>query len=232
MSNFHIIPAAGSATRIGGLPKYLLPIGKLARPLLFFHIKMAQNSNYPVLVAVHPSLLDYVAELCSSWEFNDVKVIAIQSKTMTETCLRVVSDLPDHATVSISMPDTFFTEMNTIDSFTPLSELQASAPALALWKIQTSQIGKLGQVEIDRSTRKVNKLIDKDLYCSFESSWGMISVPLYLMRTFLISDSHPGISLAKLLPHDLDLNYLEISGKYFDCGTIAEYRDALNLSLL
>ena len=29
-----------------------------------------------------------------------------------------------------------------------------------------------------------------------------------------------------------NLNYLEIPGKYFDCGTITEYREALNWSLM
>ena len=230
MSNIHIIPAAGSATRIGGLPKYLLPVGKLALPLLFFHIKMALNCNYPVRVAVHPSLTEYISELCTNWGFIDVKVISIHSKTMTETCLRMTSDLPESATVTISMPDTFFTQMSSIDTFAPLAELQALAPSLALWKIQTSQIGKLGQVEIDISANKITRIVDKDLSCTFESSWGMIALPLSLLRTFSILDPHIAISLEKLL--QAGLNYLEIPGKYFDCGTITEYQEALNLSLL
>ena len=232
MSNFHIIPAAGSATRIGGLPKYLLPVGKFALPLLFFHIKMAINCNYPVLIAVHPSMHEYVSELCSSWGFIDAEVISIHSKTMTETCLLMTSNLSESATVSVSMPDTFFTRMRNIDTFMPLTELHTLAPSLALWKIQTFQMGKLGQVEIDVFATKVVRLIDKDLSCSFENSWGMVALPLSLMRTFSILDPHLGISLAKLVPDSLSLNYLEIPGKYFDCGTIVEYQEALDLSLL
>jgi hypothetical protein len=232
MSNFHLIPAAGSATRIGGIPKYLLPVGKSALPLLFFHIKMAINCNYPVLIAVHPSMHEYFTELCLSWSFIDVKVISINSKTMNETCLLMSSDLPESATVSISMPDTFFTQMRNIETFIPLTELHALAPSLALWKIQTFQIGKLGQVEINVSRSKVDRLIDKDLSCSFKSSWGMIALPIALMRTFSALDPHLGISLGKLVPDSLSLNYLEIPGKYFDCGTIEEYREALDLSLL
>ncbi len=232
MSNFHIIPAAGSATRIGGLPKYLLPMGKQARPLLFFHIKMALNCNFPVLVGVHPSMFEFVAELCSSWKFSDVKIIAIHSQTMTETCIRMAIDLPDTATVSISMPDTFFTEMNNIEIFTILAELQEKVPSLALWKIQTSQIGKLGQVEIDASANKIVRIVDKDLSCTFESSWGMIALPLSILRTFSILDPAIGMSLEKLISVGSSLNYLEIPGKYFDCGTIVEYREALDSSLL
>lgn len=230
MSSFHIIPAAGSATRIGGLPKYLLPIGKHAQPLLFFHIKMAQNCNIPVLIGVHPSLFEFVSELCASWNISGIEIIPIHSKTMTETCIRVAASLPESARVSISMPDTYFTEMDNIDTFTPLVKLQETSPSLALWKIQASQIGKLGQVEIENLTGKVAKIIDKDLNCLFEDSWGMISLPLSLMRAFPISDSHPGISLARRIPEGLDVNHLAISGRYFDCGTISEYREALNLS--
>jgi hypothetical protein len=181
---------------------------------------------------VHPSLFEFVSELCSSWNFKEVKIKAINSNTMTETCIRVAEDLPDTSTISISMPDTFFTEMGNIEKFNRLAELQELVPSLALWRIQTSQIGKLGQVQIDNNTRKITKLIDKDLSCSFERSWGMISLPLSLLRTFALSDSHPGISLSKLITGGLDINYLEISGKYFDCGTITEYREALELSLL
>jgi hypothetical protein len=232
MSNFHIIPAAGSASRIGGLPKYLLPVGKLALPLLFFHIKMAQNCNYPVRIAVHPSLAEYISELCLNWGFIDAKVISIQSKTMTETCLHMTSDLPESATVTISMPDTFYTQMNSIDTLTSLIKLQEIAPSLALWKIQASQIGKLGQVEIDASASKIMRIVDKDLSCTFESSWGMIALPLSILRTFSILDPAIGMSLEKLISVGLNLNYLEIPGKYFDCGTITEYREALNWSLM
>jgi hypothetical protein len=231
VSFFHVLPAAGSATRIGGLPKYLLPLGRSAKPLLFFHLRMAEQNHCPTILVVHPSLLTYVSDLCSSWSFKNLRLEEFVSTSMTETCLYAARELSGEDVVSISMPDTFFSEMTEGTSFNPLQNFQGKAPALALWEIQKSQLGKLGQVLIEKDSGRVLEMVDKDENCTHDKSWGMLSLKVSLLRQFPVTDSHPGISLAKALKAGLSINSIFLPGRYWDCGTPEEYSVALQLSL-
>jgi hypothetical protein len=57
----HIIPAAGSATRMGGIPKFLLQVGSPGKSLLKPHLEMSLAANLSARVIgrffiVNPSL--------------------------------------------------------------------------------------------------------------------------------------------------------------------------------
>jgi len=230
MDYFHVLPAAGSATRMGGLPKYLLPVGDSAKPLLYFHLKMAFNSSTPTILMVHPKMFDYVSELCASWKFPSIQIKAILSDTMTETCQGAINDLRDDNYVSVSMPDTFFSQM-LMDAYNPLESLHKTNPTLAIWNIQKFQIGKLGQVQVNPVSGKVLEMVDKNESCAYKYSWGMMSVKVSLLRSFSVSDSHPGISLSKMLKDGLQIDSILQKDIYWDCGTPQEYAAALQLSL-
>jgi UTP-glucose-1-phosphate uridylyltransferase len=219
----HIIPAAGSATRMGGIPKYLLPVGEKGTPLIKLHIEMALNARLDTVVAVHPSLYPYICELISSWSMSSVKVVAVVSPTMTTTVKEAVNKSKfDHEIVSVSMPDTYFSDFGTLHA-EALSEIRRQSPCLGLWRIQQNQIGKLGQVDLDKNEEFVVEMVDKDASCSFPYSWGMMSFSRHILDLFDPTDSHVGISLKKHLENGLAIRHVTITGKYFDCGTPFEY---------
>ncbi len=227
----HIIPAAGSATRIGGIPKYLLPLGPSGKPLLRYHIEMALFSEIEVCVIVNPKLFDYVSELLSKWDSASVQLISAHTSTMTET-VRIALNSQEHVppVVSVSMPDAFVSQMLDKD-FSALRQARDLENCLILWKIRREQKGKLGQVSFSCDKKTVNSIIDKDPNCNFEYAWGMFAIRSELAMSFPIIDPHPGISISNLIGKGLALNYISQTGEYWDCGTPKEYLTALQMSL-
>lgn len=223
----HIIPAAGSATRMGGIPKYLLPANLSADPIIKFHLQMAHEAKLDCILVTHPSLSEFVGELIRTWNFPNVHVLPIVSKSMTFTVLEATKLFDSEVDVfSISMPDTYFEKSNGFSSEF-LLELRSSAPSLGLWRIQDSQIGKLGQVDIDFKTKRAIGMMDKNPHCDFEFSWGMMALNRQIIQALNEDDAHPGISLERLL--DLEhVSYSIATGSYIDCGTPGEYFSFLN----
>lgn len=227
----HIIPAAGRATRIGGIPKYLLPINSEAKPILKFHIEMALANQLPVCVVVNPKIKDFILELFEKWNFANVHLISAITSTMTET-IQVALDalITSPQIISVSMPDTLSSDMLKL-KYSSLKELRDLENSLALWKIRPEQRGKLGQVNLSSDKLRVEKMIDKDPASELIWSWGMFSLESQYLIGFHPKDAHPGISMSKLLQDGFDLKYVIQEGRYWDCGTTAEYSAVLSENL-
>ena len=227
----HILPAAGSATRMGGIPKFLLPIGSSGKPLIRLHLEMAQKAQLETVVMLNPQLFDYGNELIHSWKLPGVSVFKVLSPTMTKTA-KVALELSGSKdeVISISMPDTFFDALISDDNYL-LPTIRKNAPSLAVWKIREDQRGKLGQVETSKDLVTVLSLVDKNPTCPFDYSWGMMAIPSSQLLNFDELDSHPGISLAKELKNGLKVSCTPTTGDYLDCGTPAEYYLAVSKNL-
>jgi hypothetical protein len=129
------------------------------------------------------------------------------------------------------MPDTLTSEMLNTD-FAPLKMLRDLDNSLALWRIRPEQRGKLGEVDISEEEAIVKKMVDKDPLANLEWSWGMFSLDSYQLLGFDSTDSHPGISLSKLVDKGYVLKYVKQKGEYWDCGTTDEYSSLLEKSLI
>lgn len=227
----HIIPAAGSATRMGGIPKFLLPVGSSGKPLLKSHLEMSHGANLESVVMLHPTLFEFGKELIGSWNFPNVRVFSVESATMTKTVKEAIRLSKTKENIfSISMPDTFFSNPDSFrGSF--LLDLRRKAPSLALWRIREDQAGKLGQVLINRDSGLVLDMIDKDPNCAYEHIWGMMAVNRELILKFNENDPHTGISLKESLKLGVDISWVETPGDYLDCGTPTEYYRAFSNNL-
>ena len=227
----HIIPAAGSATRMGGIPKFLLPVGSSGKPLLRSHLEMSQSANLETVVMLHPTLFEFGKELIGSWNFPNVRLFGVESPSMTKTVIEAIRLSETQETIfSISMPDTFFSNPNSFEgSF--LLDLRRKAPSLAIWQIHENQAGKLGQVLIDRDSGYVADMIDKDPNCGYAHIWGMMALNRELIEKFNENDPHPGISLKESLKSGVNISWVEASGDYLDCGTPKEYYRAFSNNL-
>lgn len=81
----HIIPAAGTASRFGGLPKYLLPSNPEGKSLLSLHIDASLRADIgEIRIVVHPSMFQFVSDLLSS-KPNRIRLQRVETMTMTET---------------------------------------------------------------------------------------------------------------------------------------------------
>ena len=162
----HIIPAAGKASRIGGIPKFLLPIAS-DNFLIKFHSNLLNDINLDIkkVIVVSTEYFETVKRLDL-----DAEIINADTKTMNETTKVAIEKFPDFSNYLITMPDTYYEDKSIIYNLIHTSMENKSPISLALWMIEDYQKGKLGQVKI--SQEQVVDVIDKDLNCEYELAWG------------------------------------------------------------
>ena len=223
-----ILPASGLATRMRGLPKFLLPCDEEYVSLLERHVEELLKVCDTIWIPVRPDLSHLVESLGLASE--RVVIVSMNTSSMTETVRRVV-ELSSSPKFLIVMPDTyFFGEL-------PYSALAKSTSDLhlACWRIREEQFGKLGQVDlVDSKHGGVDKLVvssrDKDPNCRFIHSWGAMSFKRNVFKLALDSMPHTGYLIEPALQNGLNVSADVMDGLYFDCGTPSEYLSMLKHS--
>ena len=218
-----ILPASGSATRMRGLPKFLLPCDDQYLSLLERHIEKLLDFCDSIWVPVRPDLVPLVESLRIPSE--RVVLLTMSTQSMTETVRRVV-ELSSGTRFIMVMPDTYFY------GELPYEYLARSrAPmSLACWEIRSEQFGKLGQVLLKPplSGDFLDELIvtrseDKNPECRFEHSWGAMAFNREVMEFAKDEMPHTGYILPELLANSVEVTAKVMNGEYFDCGTPSEY---------
>lgn len=215
MRNLTILPAAGQASRMRGMPKFLLPYDSSYETLIERHIRLSLDWAEIVVV---PTRAEFAPMLVALGMPNDRVVISvIESETMSETVKSVASWFSFDRYVVV-MPDTFF------GGETPYQYLaNSSAPLdLAAWKIRKNQAGKLGQVELDKDGNVIAHQ-DKTEGCLFRHSWGAMSFDRKLKDLIQVNQPHVGYIIDPALDMGLTVRARVFRGEYFDCGTPKEY---------
>lgn len=219
----HIIPAAGKASRIGGIPKFLLPIAS-DNFLIKFHSNLLNDINLDIkkVIVVSTEYFETVKRLDL-----DAEIIKADTKTMNETTKVAIDKFPDFSNYLITMPDTYYEDKSIIDNLIHTSMENKSPISLALWMIEDYQKGKLGQVKI--SQEQVVDVIDKDLNCEYELAWGAISWKKEVNSLIDEKDSHIGYILNPALKQNIKIDFVKANNTYFDCGTFNEYSKLLKV---
>ena len=222
-----ILPASGSATRMRGLPKFLLPCDEDYLSLLERHIENLLVYCETVWVPVRPDLVPLVESLKIPEE--RVVILTMTTQSMTETVRRVV-ELSSGARFVLAMPDTYFygqlPYQHLVESTDPMF--------LACWNIRPEQYGKLGQVEISLAMGKepesgmfpegfVTKAEDKNPDCRFPYSWGAMAFDRAMIDFAADEMPHTGYLLPKIIEKGIPVGAKVMEGEYFDCGTPSEY---------
>ena len=212
--NTVLIPASGSAVRMRGLPKFLLPSGVIDLSILELHISQVSNYADEILIGLNPIFFEIVAS--AKLKLHGARIIPLQTKSMTETVLRLVSS-SSGTRFTVIMPDTVF-EMAESYNFANLkSDLD-----LSLWRIRSDQYGKLGQVSIS-SDGRVLDCIDKNPDCKYEFSWGAMTFNRKFLDHLDIDFPHVGYGILPAVKAHLSVNGVILPGRYWDCGTPSEY---------
>ena len=166
-----ILPAAGSALRMRGIPKFLLPCSAEYRTLLERHLDNMLEYCEIVWIPTRPELVNLLQSLGLS--SDRVVIVSLSTQTMTETVLKIAS-ISSANDFMLCMPDTYFYgEL----PYKELAKLNSDIN-LACWEIRKEQMGKLGQIEFTDSRIAKGKIIssrDKDPACEFKHSWGALS---------------------------------------------------------
>ena len=219
----HIIPAAGKASRIGGIPKFLLPISQ-NNFLINFHSNLLPNDDQSIkkVIAVSSEFYETVHRLNLNTE-----ILEVNTNTMNETILKVINSYPSYSNYLLTMPDTYYLDNNVIQRLRFNFHEKKSNVQLALWKIKKNQIGNLGQVEI--KNKKIIQIVDKDPDCNFPYAWGAIIWNKNVNNFINTNESTIGNILNPLLSIAEEIEYVIAENEYFDCGTFYEYTKLLKL---
>ena len=213
-----IIPAAGFALRMKGMPKFLLPSSKHYESLLEIHLNNLKTICDKIWVPTRPEII----QLLDSLGFTDEDIIIFPTitDTMSETVNKVLN-VSNSENFILIMPDTFFYGDTPYEVLDPSPEIAD----VACWKIRSEQKGKLGQVK--QNSKYIEDIKDKSKDCDYEYSWGCFTFSRELEKYIVSKDPHVGYALKNAIEDGKDITYKNINGEYFDCGTPEEYLSLL-----
>jgi hypothetical protein len=214
-----IIPAAGLATRMRGIPKFLLPCDNSYTTLIELHIQQLLESCETIWIPTRPELVLLLDSL--GLARDRVVVLPMQTENMTQTVNRVLT-IAKSPHFQLIMPDTYFLGEKPYS----LLKSEPSIVDLACWNIRLDQKGKLGQVQLD-DNGVVLDIKDKVPTCEYPFSWGALTFARELMNYSNPSDPHIGYSVETALKSGEIVTARTMHGKYFDCGTPSEYLEML-----
>jgi len=220
-----ILPAAGSATRMRGIPQFLLPCDDQYTTLLEKHVAEMLNYCDTVWIPTRPEQTILLETLGLS--SDRVVIVPMTTSTMTETVVRL-SGISGSSRFMMVMPDTFFYGEQPYQYLA-----EAKNPLnLACWPIRSEQAGKLGQVLIegDGILGRVTQSRDKDPECTFPHSWGAMSFERSVLRYAEVAMPHTGYLIPEAPKFNVSTGARVMDGRYFDCGTPKEYLQMLELS--
>ena len=210
-----LLPAAGKATRIGGIPKWLLPVPE--GTLLDVHCQRMRLAGVShVLVAAGEHNRDLMLQHVPA----NAIVYEGRSRTMAEDVLLARPYIGDNE-VLFGMPDTYFGDADTykyLTYFIPQEDVR-----IALWPIQDDQRGKLGQCHVDEGTGLVDHVVDKDPTCTYEWAWGAIAWKPSFWQYIKPDMPHIGYALQPAIGAGLRITAVIPDGEYTDCGTPEAY---------
>jgi hypothetical protein len=215
---FGILPISGNASRMKSIPKFLLP-SKINSTLLDETIDIFHKNNINKIIA---GVSDTNNLLLSNNDFLE-KVI-INTKTMSETIFELNKYISTNYGLNyksiLLMPDTNVTITNELKQMIEL--LNGSYDIVViLWKIRSSQIGKVGQCKIFNN--EVVNIIDKDINCTYNLFWGSIGWNSNINEFINPEWQTIGQLLNKSLELNIKIGSIICEGDYYDCGTFEEY---------
>ena len=219
-----ILPAAGLATRMRGIPKFLLPADHRYRTLIELHIESLLNVAETIWIPTRPEQVLLLDSLGITQE--KVVVVPMTTATMNHTVRRIL-EISSAQTFALVMPDTRFIGNKPYEALRTTNN--NTMAKLALWEIRSSQKGKLGQVKLD-ANKQIIDMQDKDPACPYPYAWGALSFQRELAPFIHPADPHVGYALKAALAAKCSLESEIIDGQYFDCGTPQEYIEMLKLS--
>ena len=211
-----ILPAAGLATRMRGLPKFLLPCSTDYTTLLERHITSLLEVCERVWIAVRPE----TAALVDILQIAQDRVIMVnlRTETMSETVLKVIG-LSMAESFVVVMPDTYFLDEQPYEYLGNLEQ----GMRVAAWNIREDQIGKLGQIELDINSSKVISSKDKDPTCDYPFAWGAVAFDRSVSEHIDPASPHIGFIIPEVIRSGKKISAKVMEGSYFDCGTPREY---------
>jgi hypothetical protein len=205
-----MLPASGSASRLLGIPKFLLPI-ESKKSLLEHHVEMMNEVCDEVRIATRERWRPVLEDL----KLN-ATIHYMEPSTMADALINMD---PGNNTIVVGMPDVYVGGSNR-NFYKAMLDKEGDV-VLATWNyIEEKMKGKLGQVLTDDYSRVLN-VLDKHPTCEYPEIWGAITFRNEMIHKI---DRSGGSVLSNVNDwidkHDVNVTAVKISGEYVDAGTI------------
>jgi hypothetical protein len=209
MSVIGVLPASGKASRIGGIPKFCLPISD-ERSLLQWHVEQMLEVCDEVRVSTRAEWVPIIQNM----DMN-IKLIVREPSTMSDAVKFMVGEYND--TVLIGMPDTYI--LNAPGNiYKPLFKESSADLVLGIWECVEVLKGRVGQVLV--SYDKVIESEDKVDNCSYPDMWGTMLFRKNMIRYIDTTLDHPGKQLKEWISKGANIKAVRPGGQYMDIGTL------------
>jgi hypothetical protein len=205
-----ILPASGSASRLNGLPKFVLPISD-SKSLLQWHVDLMTRACKYVTVSTRNRWIILVKDL-----MLNANITEREPSTMADAVLKMSLGVSDD--IIIGMPDVYI--HNSKSNFYKDLLLSDGDVVLATWDyVPETMRGKIGQVLAD-DNGNVLSVIDKDPSCDYPEMWGAL---LFRNGSIKKIDVEGGSVLNKVndwIAEGVSVKRVKMSGEYIDAGTV------------
>ena len=214
-----ILPAAGNATRIHGLPKFLLPVGDTY--LLQWHIQHMEQVTDNVCVGCNEG-----NEYLLQKHIDDCLYVAKQHRTMSETVLSAHYQMQAWNTENLlfGMPDTYFDDEQVYSKLATSINGDCDV-AVAMFRARHRHHTKAGMVRTKYG--KVIEVVDKPETTDMVWLWGALAWKPAFWEHIRGEDPHIGYALPRAIAAGLDVRSVRMDGNFWDCGTSAEYYELI-----
>ena len=213
MATIGLIPASGSASRLNGIPKFMLPISG-SQTLIEWHTEQMLKTCEGVIISTKKEWINVVKNLKFP---SNVDFVEKEPSTMSDAINTMAKY--SNSLYIVGMPDTYMPESNG-EFYQKLSKSTADL-TLALWKCEKDLKGRVGQVDFD-SQWNVIDVVDKDPLCKYKYMWGALAFQgISIDPKF----SHPGIQVNPLIYSGADVKCFKANGKYIDAGTFGGLKE-------
>jgi len=218
-----LLPAAGNAERMGGLPKMLLPVPDGF--LLEWHIRIMMEVGC-AFVAIGSA--EHNDDLLVTYSPRDGIVIEVTNyATMTETTLNMKQSIEQdesYGAYLLGLADTYFEDAQAYQKLANALNDGADL-AVGLFYTRPEQRNKLGMCHLEGE--RITDVIDKPESTTLEWAWGVLGWQSTFWQYLRPEDPHIGYAIPRAIAAGLDVRAVKMDGQYFDCGSPSEYFECI-----
>jgi len=216
-----ILPAAGNARRIHGLPKFLLPIPNGF--LLMRHLNMMHKADLSIGARIGVTSVYYDVLAHIGYGVNIYR--PYHHDTMTQTVLSALQFMPANEDVLFGLPDTYIEDDQCYAKLAAaLADCDVAVGVFLLGN--HNHMSKLGMVAFTKDMKVVD-VIEKPQTSYLEYAWGALAWQPQFWQYLQPDMPHVGYALMPAIEAGLDVRAVVMQGGYWDCGTFSEYAELI-----
>ena len=203
-----LLPASGSASRLGGIPKFCLPLTDQEN-ILQWHVKQMLKVCDTVKISTRSTWMPIVQQMDLP---KEVMLYEIEPSTMSDAVLKMMTST--NTKYLVGMPDTYMPGSDG-DFYTQLAKSDADV-TLAAFECHDDLMGRVGQILFEDNGTMIDAK-DKVKNCPYPYMWGAMAFHNVYVNEEL---PNPGVQINDWINDGLDVKAVISKGKYLDIGTV------------